>query len=1068
MKQKKDTKKVHLVFTSLLAFFLLIHLSASSQSMVTGTVKDADTKKTISNASIVVKESQKGTTTNDEGKFTISCSVGNEIVISYVGYTSQSFKIVDVLKEISIELLPSSDKLNSVVVVGYQKQSLRKSTAAVQVVSGKEIQNLPAPSFDQLLQGKVAGVNIQNFNGAPGVRNTFTVRGNSTIVTDLNSGIDASRTLSTPLYVIDGMPLSITDLESSSNTGTNFLAGISVNDIESIVVQKDAAATAAWGSRGANGVIVIKTKRGRSGSPEFHFNYYTGITQRPELLKTLSGTEERNQKLDILYGYGSYGNLSNVPQILTDSLNPSFNNATDWQSLFYQDGIIHNADFSISAGNDVLNYRVGANYYTEDGIVRQTGFSRYSMRGNFDFKISPKVSTNLNINLSRLNRKRGLGRGSNDVVAISNTQIPSSLFALSENDKQFYLGQYDGITDINLSDQASAYFQFNYDIVKGVQYSLQTSFAKTTDLRERFQPKEVTADGRSYGSNERSDYQQFYVANVVTAAKSIHNIHNLSLVATQSFQLDTKSGAYLYGYNIPGGNIQVISGVPQNDLTAYSSYQQAGLLSYVGQAAYDYNGKYILNASIRADASSRFGANNKWGYFPSVSVAWIVSDEKFMDKYSWINTFKLRGSYGLSGTMPDDFYAPYNTWDVTQGFYTGDVMATPSFYKPITVPNLTWNKANQWNAGVDMYLFNNSINVSVDAYQRNTINPILSFPFPFFTGFTQSSYNTPLNILNEGIDVLVQTRNLSQSSALQWSTNLTLSFNKNRIAKLPNGNRSFFINSAGYNQSLIFSVGSPVYGWAQMQYTGVYNNYNEIPINPITGQPQTYFKGNVGIQPGFPIWVDVNQDEDVWSDEDRGQEFGDLLPTGDPNPGYTGGLYNEFSYKNFSMGIQCIFTIGRDIINNFQSSQYSNTLSGFNSWGLDPASAFAAFRLPDLSGVNYWTPQADEKDPNYQADFPSINPYGPQFYQFLPFSTMFNEDGSYFKIRSITLGYSLGSSLTKKLKIRNARIFSVVDNVLTFTNASVPDPELVSPQGEYFGGAFPLPRKYTIGIDVTF
>lgn len=1061
-------RKLYVFIIIMLANICLLHGQTLAQAMVSGIVKDAVTQKPVANASVVVKSSKKGTTTNADGKFTLSCKTDDELIITYVGYVAQTFVVQSVQKEIVINLSPSDNKLDNVVVVGYQRQSLRKSTAAVQMVTSKEIQNLPAPSFDQILQGKVAGVNIQNFNGAPGVRNTFTVRGNSTIVTDLNSGVDAARTLSTPLYVIDGMPLSVTDLESASNTGTNFLAGINVNDIESIVVQKDAAATAAWGSRGANGVIVIKTKRGRPGKPEFHFNYYAGITRQPKLLKTLTGTAERDQKLDILYGYGTYDNLRYVPQILTDSLNPSFNNATDWQSLFYQDGIIHNADLSISAGNDVLNYRVGTNYYTEDGIVRQTGFSRYSLRGNFDFKITSKLNANMNLSLSRLNRKRGLGRGSNDVLPINNTQIPSSLFALPESDKQFYLGQYDDIRDLNLSDEANAYLQINYDIIKGIQYSLQGSFSKTTDLRERFQPKEITADGRSFGSNERSDYEQFYLANVLTASKSINDVHNISLVATQSFQLDTKRGAYIYGYNIPGGSIQVISGVPQKDLTAYSAYQQAGLLSYIGQLAYDYKGKYIINGSIRADASSRFGANNKWGYFPAISVAWIVSDENFMQKFSWINTLKLRGSYGLSGTMPDDFYAPFNTWDVTQGFYNGDVMAAPSFYKPLTLPNLTWNKANQWNAGVDIYMFKNRVNVTVDGYQRNTINPILSFPFPFFTGYTSSSFNTPLNILNEGVDVLVQTRNLSPHRKLQWNTNLTLSFNRNRIAELPNGNRSFFINSAGYNQSLIFSVGSPVYGWAQMQYTGVYNNYNEIPLNPITGQPLTYFKGYVPIQPGFPVWVDVNHDGDVWSDEDKGQQFGDLLPTGDPNPKCTGGLYNEFTWKNFSLGVQCIFTIGRDIINNFESNQYTNVLSGFNSWGLGPVDAFGSLRIPDLSGVNYWTPQGLVKDPSYQADFPSINPYGSQFYQFLPFSTMYNEDGSYLKVRSIMLGYSFGNSILNKLHLKNARIYSVIDNVFTISNSDVPDPELVSPQGEYFGGAFPLPRKYTLGIDVTF
>ncbi len=1055
-----------------ITFFIISTLTAFAQRTITGTITDAKTNTSLAGATVSVKNSSRTTLTNDDGKFTLKDISAEKIsiIISYVGYTRQTVNIYAGETAITIQLEQdvNASNLNSIVVVGYQKQLLRKSTAAVQVISGKQIENLPAPSFEQLMQGKVAGVNIQNFSGQPGLRNTFTVRGNSTIVTDLNSGIDAARTLSVPLFIIDGIPLSITDLESSSSTGTNFLAGININDIESIVVEKDAAATAAWGSRGANGVIVIKTKRGHTGKPQFHFSYYAGLTERPNLLSTYTGTAEREQKLGLLYDYGTYQNLSHVPQILTDSLNPSFNNATDWQNLFYQNGLIHNADFSVSAGNDILNYRLGANYYTEDGIVRATGFSRYALRGNFDFKISSKLNMNFNLSLSRLGRKVGIGKGRNNVLPIDVATIPSSLFKLSGVDSSFYLGQYDKVRDLNLTDQASAYLQLNYDILKGVQYSLQTSYSKNTDLRERFQPAEIAADGRSFASNERSDYESFYLANVLTANKSFNNVHNLGLVLTQSFQLDTKKSADIYGYNIPGGNIEVISGVPQQDLTAFSDYQQSGLLSYVGQVSYDYKGKYIINGTMRADASSRFGANNKWGYFPAVSVAWIVSDEKFMKSLPWIDLLKFRVSYGLSGTMPENFYAPFNSWNVSQGTYNGNVIATPSFTNPITQPNLTWNKANQSNVGIDLYLFKNRVNVTADLYRRNTLNPILEFPFAFYTGYTQISYNAPLKILNEGLDVLIQTRNLSSRSALQWTTNFNFTFNKNRIAALPNGNRSFFENSLGYNESLIFSVGSPVYGWAQMLYQGVYNNRNQIPINPITGQPLTYFKSGVQIQPGFPVWIDANHDGDVWSDEDVGQQFGDLVPTGNPNPKLTGGFYNEFNYKNFSLGVLCTFTVGRDIINTFQSTQFGNILSGFNSYGGSGVDAFGAFRIPDITTLNYWTPNNLIKNPNYQASFPSINPYGSQFYQFLPFSTMFNENGDYLKIKTITLGYNFGHNFLQRLRLQNARIFSIIDNIRTFKKSNVPDPELVSPQGEYSGGAYPLPRKYTLGIDFTF
>ncbi|ULQ55503.1 SusC/RagA family TonB-linked outer membrane protein [Flavihumibacter rivuli] len=1054
-----------LMFIGLLLLLLFpVSTLLAQDRVVTGIVLEQKNGQPLEGATISLKGGSASTLTDASGRFQLSLPGGKQVLtISFVEYEPQVITVGETQQSISVRLIEKGGRqLNDVVVVGYQKQSLKKTTSSVQVVSGKSIENMPAPSFEQLLQGKVSGVNIQNFSGEPGVRNTFTVRGNSTIVTDLNGGLDDARTLSTPLYVIDGIPISVTDLESTSSTGTNYLAGININDIESIVVQKDAAATAVWGSRGANGVIVIKTKRGRTGKPQLRFSFYTGLTKKPELMRTVAGAEERWQKLGLMRDYGTYQNLANIPQVLSDSLNPAFNNATDWQDLFYQDGKVNNADMSVSAGNETVNYRLGINYYDEEGIIRQTGFKRFSIRGNFDFRVSKKFNINLNLSATRLDRKRGLGRGRNDIVPINAATMPASFYALTDEDKAFYYGGYDKQKDKNQSDAFTAYVQANYDIVRGLQYSFQGSLSSTADRRNRFQPKEITPDGRSYAASFQNNYFQYYLANVLTGSKTLGKGHNFGVVLTQSFQLDDKQGSSLEGFNVPDENIQVVSGVPQRDLYGYSYAQQSGLLSFMGQLSYDYKQKYILNASWRADASSRFGQDSKWGYFPSVSAAYILSEEKFMERFNWIDLFKIRGSYGLSGTMPEDFYAPFNVWNVNQGTYNGIVMATPSFNKPLTLPNLTWNKSNQLNIGFDLFMFNNRVNITVDAYRRNSLNPILNLPFPFYTGYTSQTYNAPLNILNEGVDLQIQTRNLPRNSAVQWTTNLNMSFNKNRIASLPNGNRTFYSSSYNYNQELIFAVGQPIYTWAQMQYNGVYNRMGEIPVNPLTGQRLTYFKTYYPVQPGFPIWTDVNQDWDVWSDEDKGEAKGDLVATGDPNPKVVGGLYNEFTWKGFSLGILCTYTFGRDIINNHLSSQFQNV------WNFGDINNFASQRLPDLSQFNYWVPTMAGKDKTGSADFPSLNPYGPNYYQFLPFSTLWNENGSYFKIRNISMGYNFNPSLLKRIGLQGARIYSIVDNIYTFQQASVPDAELVSPQGEYRGTAYPLPRKYTLGFEVTF
>lgn len=1000
--------------------------------------------------------------TTAAGEFNITvASAESSLLISYVGYVNQTVK-VGTQRNMAIRLEPNVNMLKDAVVIGYQTQSVRKTTSAVQIISGKQIENLPAPSFESLLQGRVAGVNIQNFTGEPGARNTFTVRGNTTISPDINSEVDLANTMSSPLYIIDGIPLSVADLASSNATGSNAIAGINVNDIESIVIQKDAAATAVWGSRGANGVIVIKTKKGLDGKPIVRLSYYTGLTQRPELQRTVAGAEERRQKMNLLQGYGTYAQLGNIPLMLTDSLNPSYNNATDWQDLFYKSGQVSNYDVNISAGTDIMNYRLSLNYYDEDGIVRNTGFSRYSLKGNFDFKLSSRVKTNLIVSAARMDRKRGLGRGINQVLPINASSMPASFVKLSDVDYDFYYGKYDKLRDDNQTDQISLYSQTDIDLAKGLKYSFQGSASAILDNRDRFQPRELSADSISFAESDHNTNNSYYLANILTYNKSFADgKHNLGLVGIQSYDYTSVKRVLAYGTNIPTDDIKVVQGVPQMDIRASSDLKKSAMLSFTGQLSYDYLGRYLFNASYRTDASSRFGKDSKWGTFPAVSLGWIASEESFLKDVSWLSNLKFRGSYGLSGVQSTDFYAPFNVWDTPQTTYDGESIATPSFAKPLTLPNLTWNKSNQINIGADISFFDSRLNMTVDFYRKQTKNPIFQFDFPFFTGYTKLSYNVPMKILNEGMDLSIQSRNLGKESPLQWTTNLNISYNRNRIGSLPYGNRSFSMSSRDYNQNLLFTVGGPLYGWSQMIYGGVYNRAGEIPVNPITGKALTYFKGNNQVFAGYPLWRDVNGDFDVWSDEDKGAQDGDLVPSGDPNPRFTGGFYNEFSWKRFSLGVLSTFTFKRDIINTFKANQYSGV---FNFGGLPN---FANTRLPDLNDVDYWTPEK-AKNPNYNAGFPSLSPYSANFYQFLPFSTMWNENGNYFKIKTITVGYQLDPKLVSKVGIKGLRVYGIMDNILTFQSSSVPDAELVSPQGEYSGGAYPLPKKVTLGLEVTF
>lgn len=1051
-----------------------------AQQKITGSVKDKEGNplkgSTVSEKGV----SKNATKTNEAGSFSITLQGSSKtLLITNVGFKRQE---VAVGQNSSVDVILAEDAsaLADVVIVGVQRQLRRTTTASVTSVLAKDIENLPAPSVDQLLQGRVAGLNVQIGSGEPGVAPTIVVRGNSRVNTNISDeNVAQAHALSSPLYVIDGVPTNPEDISNNIDaTGTNYLAGININDIESVDVQKDAAATAAWGSRGANGVIYIRTKRGRSAKPEFRVNIYGGITQRPELLPTLTGAAERSQKLELINQYASPAQLANLPQILTDRFNPSFNNATDWQGLFYRQGNVKNVDATISAGSENVSYRISANYYDEKGIIQSFGFTRYSVRGNFDFKISPKLNSQFIVALSKNDRQRGMKYygNSDDNTPVSGAGQPSSFYRLTAFDSSNFTGLFSKLRNKNVNDLYNASLTLNYSILPELRYTFQGAANISTSNRDYFQPSNIdavsVANGGSaqpsFAQSDKGTYSTYFLSNALNFTKRIttasSHVHNFALTGSQQFSADVSNTSSTSGYNVPSNNIQVVSGIPQSDLSGRSNYAAAALLSFAGQLQYDYDGKYLLYGSYRGDASSRFGENAKWGYFPAVGAGWIVSDEGFMSKAkSVVNYLKVRGSYGISGLNSGNFYAPYNSY-VIPGTYNGGVAIQPSYNNGLTKNNLTWTKTIQKNIGIETQFFNSRISLTVDAYDKLAKDDYYTFELPFYTGFQSIEFNAhDLWVSNRGLDITLSTRNLSRTSPLQWNTQLTVSYNKNAIAKLPNNNRTFVVDDA-YGASRIFAVGQPIYEMFQLKYLGVYNKQSDIPFNPLTGNVITYFKGNHKVVPGDPIWLDVNNIGDVWPDEDNGAQYGDRIPTGDPNPKFTGGFVNDFSYKNFSLSVISIFTWKRDVINTFFQQQISHVVGGYSS----SINSFANSRLPDLSKLNYWTPQKLKDDPNYKADFPSLNPFGPSYYQYIPISSQFNEDGSYFKIKNVVLSYQLPRTFINRAKLVGARVYAIVDNIATFKNSTMPNPELVDQLGNYTGGLYPTPTKFTLGVDIQF
>ncbi|RZL05896.1 MAG: SusC/RagA family TonB-linked outer membrane protein, partial [Pedobacter sp.] len=501
---------------------------------------------------------------------------------------------------------------------------------------------------DQLLQGRLAGVNVQNFTGSPGAAPSVSVRGNSSI----SRGYNETTAVSSPLYVVDGVPQPTEDIVGpGTGTGTNYLAGLNPTDIETIDVLKDASAAAIYGSRGANGVILITTKKGLSGEPRITLNTYTGVVERPNLRDVTLGAAERRQKMEVLQRQLTFADQRNLPFILTDSLNPAYNANTDWQDLFYRTGRINNVDLGVSGGSDNgITYRFSGGYYNEDGIITGTGFKRYSGRLNMTTRaMKQKLMINPMFYYARTDRARGNEdqNDPNNPVRLGAGNMPSSLINLSPEKAEYYLDPESGNLDKNISNQLTINLNLTYDFSKNFFFNSQSSIQYNTARRDR-STTSLLNNGQGNASASYADATiKPRLSNYFTYSNEFSK-HSVSFVLGQDLEYTQAQNTEARGFGGASDNIQTVSGYQQSRIFAQSAYQAFGLVSYYARANYDYDSRYLLSLVARTDGSSKFGKNNKWGYFPSASIGWLISEEKFMkDMESMpISLLKVRASIG--------------------------------------------------------------------------------------------------------------------------------------------------------------------------------------------------------------------------------------------------------------------------------------------------------------------------------------------------------------------------------------------------------------------------------------
>lgn len=1052
-------------------FLLLLHHTAHAQNQVSVQGRVTDEKgKALAGASVSEKErSSNATMTDSAGRFVLLLKgKSGQVIISFVGYDDKTLKAA--ASPFAVSLTPSNNKNSEVVVIGYQTQKRRNLTAAVSTIAGKDIKDIPEASFDKTLQGRLAGVSVLSSSGELGGKPNIVIRGATNIDYGNENGGNSG-----PLYVIDGVIYDVNAI-GTAYANSNPLSLINPNDIESIDVLKDASASAIYGARAGNGVIIVKTRRAKAGKPQITISAYAGAITSPQFRTVLTGAAERNLKLSLLNAQLPYSVIqqNNIPIQLTDSLNPAFNNSVDWQGLMVRNNAFLNSeDVSVAGYMGTATYRLSVNHYSEQGILNGFALDRLAPHLNLGVHPVKGMSINTDILMSSERRKHGVG-GSTGAL-FNSWSFPTSFAQLTPEQTAVYKGDktyYDdnrifSITgSIGLTDTLSRNLTFN------------SNFSSTnyTDHYAYFSPVEINGlQNQTYDINSASPGWSF--ENYLTYLKEFKDNRFILVGGTSSYSNRfNNSYAYAKGVDVTGINtIQTIPSGPNLFVSTEASRKTT--VSYYGRLSYDYKGKYFATASVRRDASSIYSADYRWGTFPSVSAGWIPSDEAFFHPLKKVVSFlKLRASWGITGLDPGSWYAKYQqlysdasyllSTTGTLGSYGSYVYlaGTPSTYNGTTIispfpygsyiynngvnasNSVRWEKYPQVDLGVDAELFNSRISITADWYQKDTKDKYFyAIPAQTTSGYQYYSGNY-VNIRNTGFELTVNTRNTGPKSAFQWNTNFNVSLNKNLVTRLPNGNRDFLFGPPWFQQTLTY--GEALFNYKVYQIDGVYATDDDVPTDPITGRKMS-FQGAT-LQAGDPRYIDNNGDYNI--------NYDDKVIAGNPTPKVTGGFSNTFSYKGFSLNVFCSFLTGRKIFNGYLSD-YLNGSRYINSWGSVACPAAISNLLNQ-----FWVQPGD------QTTFPKlVNYVGSAQDPWNIASSYFVENGDFMKVKQVTLGYTFSNRLVQKLGMKRLNIYSMADNLLILKKSKViPDPELVDPTTGSANVVYPSALKMTIGANIEF
>ncbi|MBK7175073.1 MAG: TonB-dependent receptor [Bacteroidales bacterium] len=1008
--------------------FLSAYMAYGQQRTITGTVTDASDGTTIPAVTVLVKGTTRGTTTDLNGFYSLKINETDKtIVFSFMG--KKALEVAIGTSAVINARLESADvSLDELVVVGYGTMKKSDLTGSVASIRTDDLKKIPVNSFDQGIQGKVSGVQVTQLSAQPGGALSLRIRGGNSIMAG-----------NEPLYVIDGVLIeSQVDFSWIGSPSQNGLSSFNPNDIESIEILKDASATSIYGARGANGVVLITTKKGKAGKDHVSFETYFGMQRKAGDIEVMNASQFARL-------YDEAGFNADPEFYIPLYPNPdSLGTGTDWQSEIYRDAPIQNYQLSFSGSNEKTTYALTAGYYRQEGIIVGSDFNRYSFRLNLDRKMTERLTGGSNFSFTQTKSNTvptdtpgGFFPGVVNTALIFNPVLPvkddDGIYTLTDPNADAWLDNPVAVTrDVVAIDKVNRMLGnafLEYHFLKELKFRSSFGIDYYHSLQDMYTPRYVFSGSFNDGQARfaSSDFETYLTENTLNYSKSFQKKHSVNAMVGFTYQksnsrtfidIATKFPNDILGYY----GIQNATNMP----TIYSSFSESAVISYLGRVNYNYSDRYLFTLTGRIDGSSRFGANNRFATFPSAAFAWRASEEDFLKTSKLISNLKLRMSYGISGNDRIANYAFIRTISSSIYYFNNSVPASGFAPENPGNDNLKWETTRQADFGVDVSFLKDRISFTADYYQKYTYDLLYYANLPWVTGYTSYLKNIG-ELRNRGVELAVSTVNTIQS--FKWNTSANISFNRNRIMHL-NG-ADLFVNNDTYK----LKIGN----WAVIREGEEMGSFFGLTSDGIWQSDEAEEAAIYGNEPGDFKYVDQNNDGKINTE--------DCNIIGHALPDFTWGLTNNFSYGAFTLDIFIQGSQGNQLLN-------SNRFELESGNGLSNAS---------VKLLDRWTPE------NPSDEFPRANRNA----AYLKMSDRYLEDGSYIRVKTITLAYDLPKRALDYLHMDKLRLYITGQNLLTFTKYTGFDPEVSSfgmdnTRLGYDFGSYPSVRTLIFGASINF